>query len=1233
MAIPFYAQAAIVAGLSGIYAWLNREDSKDAFESTERLRPERRRAGAASQMVIGNARTGGTVFYEADSEAAGTLFRPGSTAPTDGYPGKIRTLYRGNLLSEGVIDGVYGAWVDGNRAPLDVPTGSTAPPRKSHYSWSAINVEFIEALFGRMNALIPGSVKDATTVGQSVYDEDVLDAADAVQRALWEDMRAEADALYRVWEWQSWVQLQPKPRRRWSNGWEHRWGASSSAPAFRLTWGDGTTGDAQGTAPAVARARARAPGWRDTDICEGVAWTLAEFRCWPVAEKDQADKLWPWATSSVPSLELLVRGDPAIASAQPAHGANPCLAAGAVLERFCDVERSAFDGRVTGADACNELVTLPPVSIADPQAPTATLPITGPQVLAAYYGDNLPSPAVQQRVLHEWNLREAGARNARPRYVANGIVDGDMSRDDVIDSFGMCMGGSIQDIGGKWRFRPGVASTTAIAIAPAQIVGDAVEIIPDSGAGSAPNSLQAVIAQDRERGWTRSSVPPVDDDVYVRRDGLYRRTIKLPFVNDMLDAQRLLHLYLRRDSYGLRRVRFRMRAVVAAAYNLLPSSKIQVEVEGLNMDMRVTAITPDRGTVEVEAVELTDNTYSTAFLLPSTDRDFTEPPRSPSDYDLTARYDTAFRADAGDHRLDIRMLAGADAVSMRVRVVKRPNPADTTKTTTAFEYVLTGERMPDAGETFSVQAAPPPDADASPQVALAINPDPQTVPLAAFNEGADYAIDVEVTCYSLSPYSTANAGGTRGATNATTLVGPGEPTSGGGGLRVEFDGIRTVAQGGPAYLEIVEAKRVRALPAEEGVKLVWKLDDGDWQDAVVGVGDRVGVSRGTNYTDREFDIEVTLDKTVKNLLLAAQKGTRGTPPGAASSTTVIADNANLAGIATSQLTMVQAGGNLYTTGTGGLYRIQVVDGPVVRVSSLASLSSDLSGNRYYVAGDSGLHIDFYHLFSDRAQTLTLRRRRQRTTGIQSTALYSVVLASTPATVKAAFDFTRGGTRKNAVALISSSKLYVEVADEPATETGSANAAVRAVLDASSFPATIFKPPATTAAANPLPNRVHCAWNQTEQKLYVMLENAARDGGFAVFRVAIPDAASATPIPVAGVEAVGALSAQDAESSVNTVGDFDPLPPFGWHTNKLHHVRRVVSGVNPLTYTWDLVRVDSFGTTGTTGSDDLEYSTPAVLGLRRDVITPDQFIKVVSAAPTSDTPGRFTGELAFTVESA
>ena len=84
---------------------------------------------------------------------------------------------------------------------------------------------------------------------------------------------------------------------------------------------------------------------------------------------------------------------------------------------------------------------------------------------------------------------------------------------------------------------------------------------PEFGNADKPNVLSASISQDRERGWTSSDIPEIRITEEEERFGKLKKDVgTLAFVNDVLDAQRLLPILLDRDKSGLTKVTLIARA-------------------------------------------------------------------------------------------------------------------------------------------------------------------------------------------------------------------------------------------------------------------------------------------------------------------------------------------------------------------------------------------------------------------------------------------------------------------------------------------------------------------------------------------------------------------------------------------------------------------------------------------------------------------------------------------------
>lgn len=800
--------AAGVLVLGSIWGLAFRERRKSAFETTSRLAKTRRLPVADAQYVVGRARTGGTVFAEAD-RSWGAAVRGGAIHAAGGaYDSndtrRTRYIYTGNLLSHGTIASVDTVWFQGN----EVPTVSDgAKGLKSEYD--ALRTR-IDGLRTHMKALIPGSIDASNLIVESV-----LTAADAAAVELWYDLARELSGLQASDEWREYVLPWFGGNQR-RNGWDQRWRVGRtafSAPALRITWADGT--DA-GSADARARALAKFPGWRSTDLGEGIGWVLSEARNWERRVDEDRTELFPFRVTDAPDFEFLVRGDPDLAhSSQPAHGANPVKSVKRFMMEECDWSEENLIDFETEGPFCDVVQVIPAVARTDAAAPTSQKPITGPMVLESLYGEDLPSTAVQDRVLAEWNRRYAGTENGRPRYSANGIIDPGMSRDEVLEAHGTAMCGAFVIVGDKCYARVGRTRTPVVTFTEADIVGGAVTWQPDAGGGRAPNSLVASIAQDMDQGWTRTDLDPVDDDVLVERDGLYRLDIGgLDLVNNELDARRLLHLYLRRDAYGLRRAAFTVKVDSAVkdsrgekVLGIIPEDWVGLNVEGVEMLARVLATRHGFGVVDFQVIEVTNQTYEPTYLLPSTTRDFTTPPTTTGDYDLDEAFEVVWRADGQVYRLDIVPRFGTDVGSLRVRMDlthERVPMGGTKGNPVTYHYILS--TAPASGTAFTLLSGVTGELDPA-------------KPEAAFTRNAEWDVKVTLTPYSARPYTTTNLGDAQGEPRSKTVKGPGRPGAG-TGVGLTYD---TVGEGTARSLVI------SGLRVTDGGTLVWRWADvADW---------------------------------------------------------------------------------------------------------------------------------------------------------------------------------------------------------------------------------------------------------------------------------------------------------------------------------------------------------------------------------------------------------------------
>ena len=659
-----------IAGATSVLGWLlsRGDDSPDVFRDAARIDQDVKRQGGPSQWVIGNARTQGTVLFEADRlwQRGGDTKAP-STADTQ----KSLYLYAGRLLTQGE-GSVRAMWLDGTIVPL-APGQAPFDSVKSFFSTSAGLTSQITALTNAQKALIPGS----RHVSTNLPVDTVLSRADAGALSLWNDIETTVTALLDAQEWRPYNSEGGGDLASGilQSGWTHRKASSTYAPAVRVHYGDGTDADARTTSRILQRAVAKVPGWHATDTAKNITWALVEMRQWKV-NLSSGQRLFPFSAGTVPKLDFLVRGDPSLLHANPDHGANPAKVAKWYLTEVCGVDETDLDGFDDAATACARLVTIPAVSRTDAAEPTAQKPITGPMVLELIYGPNLPSTAttaVQDRVLAEWNRREAGAGNARPKYSANGIISSDMSREAVLNALSACMAGDITEIGGTWYCRAGADRAPVAALGEGELLGP-INWNPDTRSTEKPNVLSCSIEQDRERGWARSEIPEVSNTANVSRDGRQHQNIgSLPLVNDMLDAQRVLTTLLRRDAYGRRVANgWRVRVPTASSLyaTLVPGDFLNItSVDGFTGRMRVTAVSHGLGIVTLSAVECPADVYADHFLLPVTTLDEIAPPKPSGDSGLDMDVAAEWRgAGSTGWKLDLRLEWGRNVQAAEVKV-------------------------------------------------------------------------------------------------------------------------------------------------------------------------------------------------------------------------------------------------------------------------------------------------------------------------------------------------------------------------------------------------------------------------------------------------------------------------------------------------------------------------------------------------------------------------------------
>lgn len=912
------AAGVLVAGtLFGLLR--GRDRPKSAFDTTRRRRVTTRFAEQDAQWVLGRARTGGAALFEDARQ-----WSSGGDSASD--TARTRYLYLGRLLTQG-SGAVEAVWYD------DVPVPLQASAESPFYGrFESYNDGFATELAGRyarQNALVPGS-RDA----DNAVVASVLAAADPVARLLWDDLQADVEAWIAARTFNATGVVTPQGYTR-RPGWRHEFSGGvllprGDVPALRVSVADGGRDPVQ--EPAYLRALDKVSGWQASDRVEGVTWAMVELRNWEAEKPPQSEdgeptrELVPFPTDTVPNVEFLVEGDRALANAaRPELGANPVLAARWFLTARCGVPANRLVDFDAAAAACDAPVSIPAVAPGDPEEPTAAKPITGPQVLDFYYADR-PALEVQTRVLNEWNQREAGLANARARYAANGIVDASMSRADVLDALGACMGGHFVEVGGNWYARPGVTRTPEMVVVEADVVGGAVRWKPDAGAGRAPNGYTATIAQDRNRDWRSTAVPAAVDDVFVDRDGAGIADVGgLDLVNDMLDAQRLLHLYLRRDAYGLVRCAWQMKVATPSspAAQLVPTDVVQLQADGRDMRVRLTSVQYRQGVVRVEGVESPSDVFEVSFHVPSTLRDFTAQPGD-DDYDLSCAFETTWRANAGQtaHELDLTPRLGADVGSLRVQVAVTHARGAMDGAAIEIDYVVAS--APPSGAPLTVE-----DGSGSAFSTVA---------------SADWDVRVTLTPYSERPYTEANMGVDAGAPVSTTLKGPGAPGGvSGGGLGVDYWRIlRDTRAVGARSLTSLTVLRLRPRPAT--ATLVWKFAaDEQWRAFAPeqNTAQNWQIARNVVFRDRwDWALDDVLNQPAERLrvMFAARQGTEGVlgSPG------VVAKVADLSG-ATVPTTEWIGGFCLHNgvayfstrarSADGALYTVSLTTGAVTRIGA------------------------------------------------------------------------------------------------------------------------------------------------------------------------------------------------------------------------------------------------------------------------------------------------------------
>ncbi len=642
--------------MSSIYSWLtNRRLRRDEFQKALRESDIADFSGDVSasdaQWVVGRARTAGVVGPSIDSGVYSQRYAPG-----DGARLKVRTIHTVTLVSQGELTDIERVWVNDVEAPIE---GTAASRKWASSGWTLRDfatygdvagkgplLARYNALKARMTALIP--TWEPTSGTDTVV---IPDDADTVVVALFDDLLAELNALLDSarMEW-----MDNRKTRKVAGGPK----ISAAEPVISVWASLGADSDAQAASPIQTYARTLSR-WKNTDTFDEIAWALVRHRFWK--RPGDTTEIAPW--SRVPRVHYLARGG-GLFDGTSAKFAQAVLLMGD--REVDDLER--LDDAVAW---CAQKVTIDPVARGDAEGSKS---VTGPEVLKHYYGDDLPATDVQDKVLAEWNAREAGADNARPRHSINRVfTSSEINSGEALEIAAECMGGRFVELTGKKVvFRP--ASPHSTIVAPSGAAPKTLAVGPSDrweapqwrlakGDGQSPNALDARIRQDRERQYRPSTVPRSQLDDQVARDGLALRTRTADGKDDMLDVLRQNALLLERDDPDLRE------ALVAVVVDsptdprglLQPMDRVVIDA----ITCEVQSVQPMVGRTVYAVRELPSDAYADRFFIRPSSRD--PGPGGGGVLDLSVVALARWRESPAGRLCDIEIWPGSDTQTVRVR--------------------------------------------------------------------------------------------------------------------------------------------------------------------------------------------------------------------------------------------------------------------------------------------------------------------------------------------------------------------------------------------------------------------------------------------------------------------------------------------------------------------------------------------------------------------------------------
>ena len=267
----------------------------------------------------------------------------------------------------------------------------------------------------------------------------------------------------------------------------------------------------------------------------GLALCLASFKI----SKDVNGRIGPWLT--MPNLEFEVK------TRLPNH--NPARIAKQYLTEYLNVPESDID------DEDGKALTIPeqlfPLNNLTKGSPEAN------RVVTRTLGKDLEdvTDAEYDRILASYNKlypTHLQTLDRQYRYHADGVISTSDEPQKVLDGLGEVMAGRVFRYGGKWYIRPGYERPAKGVITSEHVLNNQLSIQLEPAFDQRPNAVTARIRQDYRRNYLKTSIPEVEFDDLIARDGKIPRDFGvLSYINDEILARKLMTIAVNKASRGL----------------------------------------------------------------------------------------------------------------------------------------------------------------------------------------------------------------------------------------------------------------------------------------------------------------------------------------------------------------------------------------------------------------------------------------------------------------------------------------------------------------------------------------------------------------------------------------------------------------------------------------------------------------------------------------------------------